>query len=92
MKKNEATTKAKRPQLQALWGNFKTLHMKSRESLLDYFSRMMAITIKRRIHGDKMAYVTIIKKILRSMTTKFNYVVCSIEESKDIDNMSIDEL
>ena len=66
--------------------------MKSRESVLDYFSRMMAIAIKMRIHGDKMADVTIIKKILRSMTTKFNYVVCSIEESKDIDNMSIDEL
>ena len=30
--------------------------------------------------------------ILRSMTPKFNFVVCSIEEYKDIDVMSIDEL
>ncbi|XP_050240757.1 uncharacterized protein LOC126689560 [Quercus robur] len=45
----------------------------------------MAIANKMRIHGDKMADVTIIEKILRSMTTKFNYVVCSIEESKDTD-------
>ncbi|XP_058111644.1 uncharacterized protein LOC131254962 [Magnolia sinica] len=52
----------------------------------------MAIANKMRIHGNKMVDVTIIEKILRSMTTKFNYVVCSIEESKDTDSMSIDEL
>jgi len=26
------------------------------------------------------------------MTAKFNYIVCSIEESKDIDTLSLDEL
>ena len=26
------------------------------------------------------------------MTTKFNYVVCSIEESNDMEDMTIDEL
>ncbi|MCI76700.1 retrovirus-related Pol polyprotein from transposon TNT 1-94, partial [Trifolium medium] len=31
-------------------------------------------------------------KILRSMTPKFNYVVCSIEESNNVTAMSIDEL
>ncbi|KAA8545020.1 hypothetical protein F0562_019763 [Nyssa sinensis] len=66
--------------------------MNSGESVSDYFSRTMAIANKMRIHGDKMADVTIIEKILRSMTAKLNYVVCSIEESKDTDSMSIDEL
>ena len=28
----------------------------------------------------------------RSLTEKFNYVVCSIEESKDIDALTVDEL
>ena len=34
----------------------------------------------------------IVETILRTMTKKFTYVVASIEESKDINNMSIDEL
>ncbi|XP_075634654.1 uncharacterized protein LOC142607088 [Castanea sativa] len=91
-KKYEGIAKAKRAQLQALRGDFETLHMKSGESVSDYFSRTMSIANKMRIHGDKMADATIIEKILRSMTTKFNYVVCSIKESKDTDSMSIDEL
>ncbi|CAL2258075.1 unnamed protein product [Prunus armeniaca] len=36
--------------------------------------------------------VVIIEKILRSMTSKYDYVVCSIEESNDLDILSIDEL
>ena len=68
------------------------IRMKSGESVADYFSRTMAIVNKMRIHGDKMEDVTIIEKILRSMKPKFNIVVCSIKESKDIDALSIDEL
>ena len=42
---------------------------------------------------EKIREVTaIVEKILRSMTPKFDYVVCSIEESKDIDTLTIDEL
>ncbi|CAL2257440.1 unnamed protein product [Prunus armeniaca] len=39
-----------------------------------------------------MEDVTIIEKILRSMTPKFDYVVCFIEQSNDLDTLSIDEL
>lgn len=36
--------------------------------------------------------VKIMEKILRSLTDKFNYIVCWIEESKDIDALTVDEL
>jgi hypothetical protein len=43
-------------------------------------------------HGERMEQVPVVEKILRSMPSKFNYVVCSIEESNDVTTMSIDEL
>jgi len=45
-----------------------------------------------RIHGEAMPDVTIIEKILQSMTPLFNYVVYFIEESNDVDMLSIDQL
>ena len=49
----------------------------------------MAITNKMRIHEESLEDVTIIEKIFWSMTSKFNFVVCSMEESKDIDALLI---
>ena len=66
--------------------------MKSGELVTDYFSRMMAIVNKMRIHGDKTEDVLIVEKILRSLTLNFNFVVCSIEEANDVGLLSIDEL
>ena len=39
-----------------------------------------------------MDQTLVVEKILRSLTSKFNYVVCSIEESNDVTTLSIDEL
>ena len=91
-KKYQGSARAKRQQLQALRMEFETLRMRSGESVIDYFSRIMAIVNKMWIHEDKTEDVTIVEKILRSMTPAFNFVVCSIEESHDIDELSIDEL
>jgi hypothetical protein len=66
--------------------------MKSGESITDYFSRTMAIVNKMRIHGDKTEDVLIVENILRSVTPKFNFVVCAIEEANDVCLLSIDEL
>lgn len=91
-KKYQRNAKAKRVQLQRLQTEFETLRMKSNESVIDFLVRTMTIANKMRVHGETMEDVTIIEKILQSMTPKFNFVVCSIEESKDIDALSIDEL
>lgn len=45
-----------------------------------------------RSNGDAMLDSQIVQKVLRTLTDKFTYVVVSIEESKDTDTMSVDEL
>ena len=91
-KKYEGSTRVKCAQLQALRRDFETLQMKDRESITGYYARTMEISNKMCFHGENMENVTIFEKILCSMTPKFDYVVCSIEESKDIDAFSLDEL
>ena len=57
-----------------------------------YFSRTLTIGNKMKAHGESMSETTITEKILRSLVSKFDYVVCSIEESNNLDTMTIDEL
>ncbi|XP_027109120.1 uncharacterized protein LOC113759682 [Coffea eugenioides] len=91
-KKYQGNVKAKWVQLQGFHIEFETLHIKSGESVTNFFARTMTIADKMRIYGEKLEDVTILEKVLRSVTPKFNFVVCSIEESKDNDTLSIDEL
>ncbi|XP_060179691.1 uncharacterized protein LOC132609635 [Lycium barbarum] len=91
-KKYRGNARAKRAQLQTLQGEFETLRMKSGESVSVYFSHTMAIVNKMRIHGERLEGVTIVEKILRSMLPKFNFAICSIEESTDLDTLSLDKL
>jgi hypothetical protein len=43
-------------------------------------------------HCERMEQTIISKKILRSMMARFDYVVCSIKESNNLVEMTIDEL
>jgi hypothetical protein len=49
--------------------------MKEGESIDDYFSRTLTIANKMSAQGERVAQTTIVEKILRSLTAKFNYVV-----------------
>ncbi|XP_045830971.1 uncharacterized protein LOC123922283 [Trifolium pratense] len=91
-RKYQGSTKVKRAQLQALRREFKILTMKDNESLSDYFSRTLTIANKMTSHGETMNQIKVAENVLRSMTSKFNYVVCSIEESNDVTTLTIDEL
>lgn len=91
-KKFEGNARVKRSHLQALRRNFETLEMMSGEGVTEYFSRVMTVANKMRVYGEDMQDVKVVEKILRSLSEKFNYVVCSIEESKDIDSLTVDEL
>ncbi|GAU24937.1 hypothetical protein TSUD_311720 [Trifolium subterraneum] len=90
--KFQGSNRVKRAQLQTLRREFEVLWMKEDESVNDFFSRTLVIANKMTAHGESLDQSQIVEKILRSMSAKFEYVVCSIEQSCDTTTMSIDEL
>jgi len=66
--------------------------MKDGEFVTSRCVRTMEISNIILCHGEKMEDVMIMEKILRSLTSKSDYFTCSIEESKDIDAFSLNEL
>ncbi|XP_022973356.1 uncharacterized protein LOC111471915 [Cucurbita maxima] len=78
--------------LQSLRRDFETLLMTNGESIADFLSRAMAIVSQMRTYGEKISNETIVAKVLRSLTPKFDYVVAAIEEAKDLSILSVDEL
>ena len=66
------------------------LQMKEDETVNSYFARTLKIAKSMKACEERMRENIIAAKILRSMIPKFNYVVCLIEASNNLDTMTID--
>ena len=90
--KYQGSANVKREKLQALRREFELLALKEGEKVDNFLGRILTVENKIKSNGETVEQSTVVGKILRSWTTKFNYVVCSIEESNDVSTLSIDEL
>ena len=90
--KYQGNARVQRAQLQILRRDFEVLEMKFGELVTDYIARVLSVSNKMRNLGEDMPDMKIVEKILRTLTENFNYIVCSIEESKDINTLTVDEL
>ncbi|XP_047148976.1 uncharacterized protein LOC124821163 [Vigna umbellata] len=88
----QGSTRVKHAQLQALRKEFELLTMKEGEKVDYFLCRTMTIVSKMKSNGEVVEQSAVVSKILRSLTPKFNYIVCAIEESNDINILTIDEL
>ena len=62
------------------------------ENILEYFARVLVIYNQIKRYGEKMEDTRMVEEIICSLQKKFHYMVIVIEESQNIDVLSIQGL
>ncbi|GAU16587.1 hypothetical protein TSUD_168190 [Trifolium subterraneum] len=88
----EGTAKVKISRLQNLTRKFENLRMKEDESVHNFYINVMDFANSFDDLGEKLSDEKIVRKILRSLTKKFDMKVIAMEEAQDISTMKVDEL
>ncbi|KAH9293136.1 hypothetical protein KI387_041660 [Taxus chinensis] len=88
----EGDDKVKRAKLQTHRRQFESLKMKDEENVAAYLLRVDEVVNAIRGLGENIEESIIVQKILRSLPLRFDAKVSAIEEMKDLDKLSMDEL
>ena len=88
----EGTKKVKDTKLQMLTTKFKELKIGDDESFDSFYGKLNEIMIAKLNLDEKIKDAKVVRKILRSLSESFRAKVTAIEESKDLDEIKIQEL
>ena len=88
----EGTKKVKDTKLQMLATRFEELKMGDNESFDSFYGKLNEIVIAKLNLKEKIEDAKVVRKILRSLPESFRAKVIAIKESKDLDEIKIQEL
>ena len=88
----EGTKKVKDTKLQMLPTQFEELKMSEDESFDSFCSKLNEVVVSKFNLGEKTKDFKIVRKILWSLPESFRAKVTAIEESKDLDDIKVQEL
>jgi hypothetical protein len=88
----EGTKLVKSAKLQMLISRFEEIKMLEEETFGEFYSKMSDLRNFMGSHGKPVSDVKLIRKILRSLPQRFRIKVTTIDESKNLDEMKIEEL
>jgi hypothetical protein len=92
LKTYEGADPVKRTRLQGLKRQFELMEQEKDESIHEYFSRMDKLVNEMKSNGDDIKEKDVVEKIMRTLSTRFDYVVAAIEEGKDVTKMALNDL
>ena len=78
--------------LQMLTTRFEKLKMSEDESFGSFYSKLNKVVIGKFNLGEKTEDSKIVRKILRSLPESFRAKITASEESKDLDDIKVQEL
>eukprot|EP00253_Pinus_taeda_P020908 PITA_20908 len=84
--------KVKTAKLQLLRRDFENLCMKESDNIDSFFTHVIGLVTQIRTHGEVLEERRIVEKLFRILPSKFDVIVTTIEETKDLSNFSVDEL
>ena len=88
----EGTKKVKDAMLQMLTTQFEEIKISDDESFDSFYRRLNEIVISKLNLGEKIKEAKVVRKILRSLPESFWAKIINIKESKDLDEIKIQEL
>lgn len=89
---HEGTKIVKNSKLQMLASRFEEVRMKDDETFDEFYAKLNDIVNSSFNLGERILETKIVRKVLRSLPERFRPKVTAIEESKDLDEVKIEEL
>lgn len=84
--------KVKQVKLQSYRRKYEMMQMEEDQKVSEYFSKLTTIVNQMKTYGEKITNQMVAEKVLRSLSTKFDFIVVAIQEAKDVRTMKIEEL
>ena len=88
----EGTKAVKDSKLQRLIISFEEIKVEEDESFDEFYAKLKDIVNSAFNVGDTTLEPKIVRKVFKSLTERFHAMITAIEESKDIDQISLTEL
>ncbi|KAL0301998.1 UNVERIFIED_CONTAM: hypothetical protein Sradi_6476600 [Sesamum radiatum] len=91
-KEYQGSAKVRIIKLQTLRRDFENMKMKDSETIDEYYTKLRELVNQLKSYGEDIPEKRVVEKLLISVTEKYDPIVTTIEETKDITTLTVTEL
>ena len=84
--------KVKKTKLKTLRRDFESLDMKESDTIDSFFTQILGVVNQIISHSETLEEERVVERIFRCLSPIFDSIVVAIEESKDLSQISVDEI